>query len=161
VQQIDAKRHLEAATGWLELGNYLEANAELDRLPPELRASSEVLLLRCCIYRKAERWEDLEIIADGAVSLYPRSERFYIHLGWARLKQGKIDECLGTVTTAAARFRNSAEVAYLCACHSAVAGMPKGAREWLLIALALDPSDRMKLRALGQPELESVWRENA
>jgi hypothetical protein len=30
--------HLRAAEGWLELGNHLEANAELENIMPELRA---------------------------------------------------------------------------------------------------------------------------
>jgi hypothetical protein len=29
-------KHLEAAEGWLELGNHLEANEELDNIKPQL-----------------------------------------------------------------------------------------------------------------------------
>lgn len=32
------RRHLEAAEGWFELGNHLEANEELENITPQLRA---------------------------------------------------------------------------------------------------------------------------
>ena len=38
VMDLDDQRFLEAAEGWLMLGNWIEANEELDRLPPERRA---------------------------------------------------------------------------------------------------------------------------
>jgi hypothetical protein len=36
--------HLRAAQGWLELGNHLEANEELEKIAPALRAHPSVLL---------------------------------------------------------------------------------------------------------------------
>ncbi len=39
-------KHLEAAEGWLELGNYLEANEELENITPQLRAHPYVLEMR-------------------------------------------------------------------------------------------------------------------
>lgn len=35
--------HLRAAQGWLELGNHLEADKELERITPQLRAHPDVL----------------------------------------------------------------------------------------------------------------------
>ena len=39
--------HLLAAQGWIELGNHLEANEELEKISPELRAYPLVLEMRC------------------------------------------------------------------------------------------------------------------
>ena len=36
--------HLQAAQGWLELGNHLQADKELDEITPEMRAHPQVLL---------------------------------------------------------------------------------------------------------------------
>jgi hypothetical protein len=41
-----AQNHLQAAEGWLELGNAQEANQELERITPSLRAHPAVLDLR-------------------------------------------------------------------------------------------------------------------
>ena len=47
-------RHLQAAQGWLELGNHLEANEELENITPKYRAHLAVLELRWQIYAKAQ-----------------------------------------------------------------------------------------------------------
>jgi len=39
-------RHLQAAQGWLELGNHLEANEELENITAKHRAHPAVLELR-------------------------------------------------------------------------------------------------------------------
>jgi hypothetical protein len=54
---LNDQRHLDAAEGWLELGNYLEANEELERITPEMRAHPFVLRVRWGIYAKAKKWE--------------------------------------------------------------------------------------------------------
>jgi hypothetical protein len=49
--------HLQAAEGWLELGNPLEANEELEKITPELRPQPDVLRVRWQIYAAAKEWE--------------------------------------------------------------------------------------------------------
>jgi hypothetical protein len=46
--------HLRAAQGWLELGDHLEANSELDKITAFLRSHPDVLELRWQIYAKAK-----------------------------------------------------------------------------------------------------------
>jgi hypothetical protein len=45
----------------------IEAINELENLPPEHRASLEVMELRCGIYRKLEKWQKLEWVAEGCL----------------------------------------------------------------------------------------------
>jgi hypothetical protein len=44
------KMRLVAAEGWLQLGNYLEANEELENIIPQIRGHPDVLALRVLIY---------------------------------------------------------------------------------------------------------------
>ena len=46
--------HLRAATGWLELGNHLEANEELEKITPQLGAHPDLLEVRWQIYAAAK-----------------------------------------------------------------------------------------------------------
>src|SRR5262245_61448890 len=62
VEGSDAK-FLQSAQGFLDLGLHLEANSELERIDPYLRAAPEVLTLRVDIYRKLEKWELMEVVA--------------------------------------------------------------------------------------------------
>ena len=49
--------HLQAAQGWLELGDHLEADKELDEITPQLRAHPDVLEVRWQVYAHAEKWK--------------------------------------------------------------------------------------------------------
>ena len=49
--------HLEAAQGWLELGNHEEANEELELIDAPLRSHPDVLEVRWGIYAKVKNWE--------------------------------------------------------------------------------------------------------
>ena len=48
--------HLEAAHGWLELGNNVAAFDELEKIEPKLRGHPDVLEVRVDIYAKAGKW---------------------------------------------------------------------------------------------------------
>ena len=47
--------HLEAAEGWLELGNHEAAFDELEEIEPKLRGHPEVLEVRWRIYEMADK----------------------------------------------------------------------------------------------------------
>ena len=50
------RTHLQAAEGWLDLGNPGQANAELEKIAPANRAHPDVLLVRWRVYAKAGKW---------------------------------------------------------------------------------------------------------
>jgi hypothetical protein len=64
---LNDQRHLEAAHGWFELGNHLEANEELERITPENRACPAVLEVRWQIYAKAGKWGAALDIASALI----------------------------------------------------------------------------------------------
>ena len=49
--------HLQAAQGWVELGNPLEANEELENITPADHAHPAVLEIHWQIYAKAKKWD--------------------------------------------------------------------------------------------------------
>jgi hypothetical protein len=63
--------HLQAAQGWLELGNHLEANQELERITAQLRSHPEVLEVRWHIHAHAKKWDACVDIADAIIKLAP------------------------------------------------------------------------------------------
>jgi tetratricopeptide (TPR) repeat protein len=63
--------HLRAVQGWLELGNHLEANEELERISPQLRTHPDVLELRWRIYARGKKWDVCVDIADAIIKLDP------------------------------------------------------------------------------------------
>ena len=71
---LDDKRHLEAAEGWLELGLHLEANEELEKITPQLRGHPDALELRWHIFAKEKKWEACVDIAEAKINV-PRGSR--------------------------------------------------------------------------------------
>lgn len=58
-----ADQILQAAVGYLELGMLVEANDEIEKLAPDLKTSSPVLGVRMEIYRAAQKWSLMEVVA--------------------------------------------------------------------------------------------------
>jgi hypothetical protein len=91
---------------------------------------------------------------------YSENPRFYTQWAPALHRQGRTEEALANVSSFAARFPESGATAYSMAClHGALGQVPE-AKEWLALAFerATD-SDKLKLRALEQPELFFLWEQ--
>lgn len=73
------KCHLEAAQGWLELGNHVGANEELEKIAPELRAHPSVLKVRWEVYAAAKKWEARLDIAAALIQLDPDDPLGWVH----------------------------------------------------------------------------------
>ncbi len=56
--RAEDRRHLTEAQGWLGLGDWQSAKAELDAITPNQRAHPKVLLCRVEEFALAGRWED-------------------------------------------------------------------------------------------------------
>jgi hypothetical protein len=65
--EILDERHRQAAVGYAELGMYLEADAELDKIDPFCRAAPEVLAVRLGIYAGLKKWELMQVVAEKLV----------------------------------------------------------------------------------------------
>ena len=149
---------LQAAVGWFELGNSVEAFNELENLPPEHRASIEAMELRCRIYRKLEKWQELEMLAEGCFATSKDVQRipFSCHHAWALLKQGRPDDAKAVLDRVP--YTCCPELLFTAACVLCALGELELAKSSLSDAIAFSiDSDAMKLRALDQPELEGIW----
>jgi hypothetical protein len=63
--------HLQAAIGWLELGNHTEANEELKKITPQHRVHPDVLQVHLHIYVVAQKWDLCLDIANAIIELDP------------------------------------------------------------------------------------------
>jgi hypothetical protein len=58
------QKHLCAAHGYVELGMFLDANAELEEIDPEVRHVPEVLEVRVGVYQGLQQWELMQTVAN-------------------------------------------------------------------------------------------------
>src|SRR5436853_162434 len=62
---------LQAAIGWLELGNHFESTQELENISPKFQNHPDVLKVRWHISMKAGQWSILREISTKLVSVSP------------------------------------------------------------------------------------------
>jgi len=69
-------RHLEAAQGWIGLGDFLSANTELDGIAPLFRAHPKVLRERMKVFALGKRWNDAQTVAEAILKAYELDSEF-------------------------------------------------------------------------------------
>lgn len=148
--------HLQAAQGWLELGNHLEADVELEQITPELRAHPDVLELRWCIYRRAKKWEACVDIAGASIKLDPERASAWIHRSFALHELKRTQEAYDLLVTVAERFSKVWTVPYNLACYCAQLGQLKECEQWFKKAMASD-EHTVKRAAIDDPDLKPLW----
>src|SRR5664280_998989 len=151
--------HLQAAQGWLELGNHIEADAELDNITPQLRAHPAVLEVRWEIYAKAKKWDACLDIASALVQMVPDHPLGWIHRWFCLHELKHTAEARDNLLRVVDKFPINATMRYNLACYECQLGRLEQAKEWLKKAFALGNARKMKLAALDDPDLQPLWKE--
>jgi tetratricopeptide (TPR) repeat protein len=153
--------HLSAAIGWLELGNWNEANEELEKITPDFRAHPDVLAIRLGIYAKAKKWEQCVDIGNALVKAIPNRSFGWLQRSFALHELKRTQEAAELLIPAAVLFPKEWLIRYNLACYACQLGKRKEAWEWLEFAFDLSDSKAVKLMALNDPDLETLWTEIA
>ncbi len=123
--------HLEAAEGWLGLGNWREANESLDCITANLRAHPKVLKLRYAVCAKAEKWELALEIAQTLSIEKPHNSFGFVYTAYALHQLNRTAEAYDTLQPVADRFPEDVNIRYDLACHACKIGKLKEAMGFL------------------------------
>jgi Flp pilus assembly protein TadD len=148
--------HLEAAEGWLELGNPREAGAELDQITPSVRSHPSVLGVRWQIEAAVKNWEASLTIASEVTRLHPDEPAGWVHQCYSLHELKRTAEARDILLSVADKFPTSPTICYNLACYECQLARLDQAREWLKKALALGDPKQMKLAALQDPDLQPL-----
>lgn len=154
VEPPDLQR-LRAAQGFVELGMFLDANAELEEIDPFNRAAPEVLALRVEIYHGLKKWELMREIAARLRDFEPDNVQWVISLAFATRRAVSIDVARTILTKAVAKFPKEAMIYFNLACYECQSKRFETAKEYLKQAFALEP--KCRVAALEDPDLEPLW----
>ncbi len=149
--------HYQAAMGWLELDNHLEANEELEQISPLNRAHPDVLELRWKVYQKAMRWEVCAELAGAMTLKAPADPRGLIYLAQTHYRQKQYQSAYDVLAPASLRFSDNWWVWYDLACYACLLGKYEEARACLDRAFSLDQGNEAKLKSLEDPDLKGLW----
>ena len=150
--------HLRAAEGWLELGNYTEANAELDNVTPTVRAHPVVLRLRWHVCAQGKAWDLAYEVANTLVRLEPGNAEHWLHRSYALHELKRTKEARDLLLPAAGMFQDIEVIRYNLACYECQLGNLPKAKEWLAQAFARAKGGALKRQALDDPDLEPLWQ---
>lgn len=151
--------HLSAAEGWLELGNYREALAELERIAPVEQDRLEVLALRWSISAQLKLWEECVGIAGTILERAPKNIFGWIHRSYALHELKRTQEAQDLLLPAVRRFPKNETIPYNLACYACQLGDLAAARDWLRRAMKLRNPAAVRAQALEDADLKPLWRE--
>ena len=153
---LEDKRHLEAAEGWLGLGLHLDANEELDKITPQLRDHPDVLELRWHICAKDKKWDACLEIAAAIIRLAPERADGWVHRSFSLHELKWTQEAFNQLLPAVDGFPTVWTIPYNLACYSSQLHQFDEAQKWLKKAMALD-KETVQHAALDDEDLKPLW----
>ena len=151
--------HLEAAAGWIQLGDYDSANDELEKIRAEWRAHPDVLDLRWLIYSHHEQWDACLDIASAIVKMAPDRVSGWLDKAFSlrRANDGGVEKAKTVLLEAAKLFPDDDMIQYNLACYCAQLGQLDAAQEHLGKSYELGDAQQIKLMALDDEDLKPLW----
>ncbi len=151
------QRCLDAAEGWLGLGDHMAANEELEQISPELRAHPVVLKVQYMIFETAKKWEEAAEIAQTMAKLLPENPWGPFHLAYSLHELKRTQAAYDTLKPVADRFPNEWLMRYNLACYACQLGHLKEAEQWLGKAIDLANKKDIRQMALEDEDLKPLW----
>lgn len=134
--------HLEAARGWLELGDPRTATQELESITGLRRAQPDVLRVRLQIAMEARDWRNALALAQGLIRVTQHDPEIFLWRSEAvrHLPEGGVQPALASLLEVANDFPNEAAIPFQLACYNCQLGHEATAKCWL--ALAFEAAQR-------------------
>jgi predicted Zn-dependent protease len=158
---LSAARHIQAAEGWLDLGDWRSANEEPENVPARLRAHPSVLEMRFRVYSMAKHLELALEVAEAVVALTPHEETAWINRSYVLHDMKRTQEAYDQLLPALERFEEECTIPYNLACYACQLGDHAHAKELLALAYERGDANEIKLMALDDPDLAPLWRSSS
>ena len=149
--------HLNAAQGWLGLGDWVSANQELEQISPEYFGDFAVLQTRFQVYAAAKQWAMAVGIARALTAVDPGCAFGWIDWAYALYEQGRIQDARAILLSVADKFPNEYLIHYSLACYTCQLGDLKEALQWLEKAVSHADAKEVTQMVLDNPDLQPLW----
>lgn len=149
--------HLEAARGWLDLGNFHEARHEIEKLREKYKDHPQVLEVNWQISAREGNWERCAGLAEKAIKGAPKSVNGYIHLAYALHELKRTQEAWDLLFPVAEKFPKDPTIKYNLACYATRLGRLWEAEQWLKLAFTVGNESELRAMALQDADLKEIW----
>ena len=151
--------YVNAAIGWLELGNPIEAQSELGQIAVAHQNHPEVLEVRWQICARLNKWEPSLPIAQTICEVAPERPQGWLHQAVSLYRLNKTEDAWNLLLPMAEKFPKSWIIPYDLACYACQLERLEDGRKWLLRAFKLGDANQVKVLALADPDLTVLWPE--
>ena len=149
--------HLNAAQGWLGLGDCQSALDELEFIDPVMRSHPDVLAVRCDIYTTAMNWPAVVAVAWTLVKLCPDRPSGWVRRSFALHGLKQTQQAFDLLLPAARKFPEIPMIPYNLACYCAQLGKLEEARRWLHRSYEIGNARVLKSVARYDPDLAPLF----
>jgi tetratricopeptide (TPR) repeat protein len=149
--------YVEAAQGWLDLNNSLEAADELAKIAPESRLHPAVLEVQWKVLAAGARWEASLSVAEAITHVAPDRASGWVMKSLALRGLDRIQEAFDALFPIVNDFPHVAAIAYDLACYACRLGRVDEAWGWLAKACQADGTGRFEEMALSDLDLKPLW----
>jgi len=151
--------HLNAAEGWIGLGNPTEAERELAKVSSVRAHHPDVLRVWYHVHEKRGHWEEAVTVARVLCRTVPHLAFGWIHLAYALHELRRTHEAYKVLLPIVEKFHDEYIILYNLACYTCQMGALEEARTWLRKAVAMAGADTIKELASTDPDLKILWPE--
>jgi tetratricopeptide (TPR) repeat protein len=152
---IPARKHLDYAQGFIELGLFAEARDELAWLSPAERIHADAIPVRLELAMGEEDWVEVPLLAHEATRLDPTQERPWVAWAYALREQHYIAEAREVLLRGESQIHDpSPIVSYNLSCYYCLLGDLPEAMRRLKKVFARDPE--WKNEAAKDPDLAGL-----
>ena len=151
--------HVNAAQGWLDLGNAAEATTELGHISSGLQNHPEVLEVAWQIAVKQTRWLDALTISEQLCALVPDNAFGWIHRSFCLHELKRTREAWDTLLPMAETFPREWLLRYNLACYACQLGRLEESKAWLGRAAELLDRDAINRLAAEDPDLKPLFQQ--
>jgi|ERR1700736_3186912 tetratricopeptide (TPR) repeat protein len=148
-------RHVRAAEGYVELGMFREADAELRELDSKCPILEETVVLKLCIYAGLHDWDKAQELASKLAEHDPDNAQWAIWSASAAYRLQSVETAKGILLQALETHPDNANIHYNLSRYETRLQHFKTARRHLARAIQLDP--RFKLVAIDDDDLQPLW----
>jgi predicted Zn-dependent protease len=158
VSEESDRRHLEAAEGWLELGNWEEGTAELQQLSQDASSHPETLRVLIGFLAAAGQWALAGLSVLAMCLKFPDHSYGWYLLGMTLNRAGRSAQARDGVLAVIEQVRDRLPLYFCLACCEYRLGNLKEARRWLKKSMVLRGTAMKEIVLAAEPGLMDLCK---
>ncbi len=153
---ISDQHHLDAAEGWIELGNFEEAKRELQQISEQFKCDPDVIEMRYRVDCRPECWDAVHELVMAMRNSMPEKPRIDFYLAMIQFYGKKYQEAYETLRPVVDELPEDWTIAYCLACYCCKLGKVDEAKIWLHKAIDLG-GEELRQDAMADPDFAPLW----